>query len=92
MKRNRKSSDVTGMSNSEEISRMYFEASQSRENYGFRFFDKPTDYGEDEEEREGFDEKSCSPSCCDPDCECDDCMRCSEAVEPDSFYGQAAAA
>jgi hypothetical protein len=80
------------MSRNNEISRMSFEASQSKDNYGFRFFDKPVDYRDDDADREEYDGKSCSPSCCDLDCECDDCTRCSEAFEPDSYFSEAAAA
>ena len=47
--------------------------------YGLQYFDKLADYGEDDEEElelDGFD-KSCPGNCCDHDCECDDCVRCS---------------
>jgi hypothetical protein len=51
--------------------------------YGFHYFDKPSDPAEEEaegeEEEDAFELHSCSPSCCDRDCECDDCVRCSNA-------------
>ncbi len=50
--------------------------------YGFHYFDKPArDIGgqdeDDDEEDDEFDVKSCAGDCCDEDCECDDCLRCS---------------
>jgi hypothetical protein len=50
--------------------------------HGFQYFDKPSDpteEEEDEEEDDAFELHSCSPNCCDRDCECDDCVRCSKA-------------
>jgi len=52
--------------------------------YGFQYFDKPDlaeEEDEGEEETDAFDLHSCSPSCCDRDCECDDCVRCSNSGE-----------
>ena len=51
--------------------------------YGFQYFDKPSDLAEEddeegeEEDAGAFDLHSCSPNCCDRDCDCDDCARCS---------------
>ena len=51
--------------------------------YGFHYFDKPnqgteeTEDEEDEGHEDEFDLQSCAGDCCDLDCECDDCMRCS---------------
>lgn len=58
--------------------------------YGFQYFDKPlTDQEEDleEDDDEGYEMHACPPDCCDKDCECDDCARCSEAdlTESDSY-------
>lgn len=72
-----------------------FRASDSQEKYGFRYFDKPIDYDEDEEDdAEDFEEKTCSASCCDKDCECDDCLRCANegTIEHDSYANNAVAA
>jgi len=55
-------------------------AGEADKKYGFRYFDKPPRPDEDEEELEEADEfdlHSCSKNCCDNDCECDDCVRCS---------------
>ena len=56
---------------------------QSEEqSYSFRYFDKPNEGeehdsdSEDDEDGE-FDLDSCAKDCCDHDCECDDCLRCS---------------
>jgi hypothetical protein len=48
--------------------------------YGFHYFDKPSRdlTGEDDDDEDDeFDVKSCAGDCCDEDCECDDCLRCS---------------
>lgn len=51
--------------------------------YGFHYFDKPSeglkgaDEDEDDEEEDEFEMRSCTNDCCDEDCECDDCLRCS---------------
>ncbi len=70
--------------------------SGSRESYGFRYFDKPVDYDdeEDDDREEEYEEKSCSSNCCDGDCECDDCLRCSDMsmIDSDAFRENAAAA
>lgn len=55
--------------------------------------------GEEEEESEEQDGdesypggRSCSADCCDGDCECDDCLRCSEGMnEEDTLVFRAAA-
>lgn len=58
------------------------------EKYGFHYFDKSSG-GRDEKEEEDagelgeFGVNSCSPDCCDRDCECDDCLRCSESAFAD---------
>jgi len=61
--------------------------------YGFKFFDRPTDYEEETDEDE-YGENSCPGGCCDHDCECDDCLRCSNngLIEPDSYADETAAA
>jgi hypothetical protein len=61
--------------------------------YGFKFFDRPTDY-EAETEDDEYGENSCPGGCCDHDCECDDCIRCSNngLIEPDSYADEPAAA
>ena len=53
--------------------------------FGFRYFDKSLDYSgeeDDDDEDNGqfdeFDPKACASNCCDEDCECDDCVRCSK--------------
>jgi hypothetical protein len=55
--------------------------------YGFKYFDKSPDYNEDEDYEE-YEFPSCPSNCCDGDCECDDCERCSMngTTEPDSLY------
>ncbi len=68
--------------------------SEPSNTYGFTYFDKLLEYGEDEEESEitGF-EKSCSGNCCDHDCECDDCARCSRnSQDREDSYSDADAA
>lgn len=45
--------------------------------YGLRYFDKPEEEYEDDELIVDYEEKSCPGNCCDRDCECDDCERCS---------------
>jgi hypothetical protein len=47
------------------------------EKFGFQYFDRPLEPDEDEEDDE-FELRSCAADCCDDDCECDDCTRCSE--------------
>ena len=50
--------------------------------YGSQHFDKPSNPTEEEEEGEDvdmFELHSCSTNCCDKDCECDDCLRCSNS-------------
>ena len=58
--------------------------------YGFRYYDRPPDYKEDEDYDE-YEAPSCPSNCCDGDCECDDCERCSMngITEPDSLYAAA---
>ncbi len=55
--------------------------SEPENKYGFHYFDRPVSFdSEDDEEMsedDAFDQRSCSPSCCDRDCDCDDCVRCS---------------
>jgi hypothetical protein len=55
--------------------------------YGFNFFDRPFNYGQEEEDEDEYGENSCPTGCCDHDCECDDCVRCSNnsLLEPDSY-------
>lgn len=61
--------------------------------YGFKYFDKPADHVDEEEELEDFMEKSCPGNCCDHDCECDDCARCSQnSQDKEERYFDAAAA
>ena len=62
--------------------------------YGFRYFDRPTDYRDDEEgELEDYEEKSCPSNCCDVDCECDDCIRCAKSgVAREESYSDSAVA
>ena len=55
---------------------MLMELSNSQSPYGLKHFDKPDEYEEDEFLGE-YEEKSCPGNCCDRDCECDDCERCS---------------
>ena len=73
---------------------LIFRASTPGETYGFRYFDKPIDYDEEDEEEDEYEEKSCGAACCDRDCECDDCLRCSDTGlrEIDSYAHDAAAA
>ena len=55
--------------------------SQSVDNkYGLRYFDKTPTESEDEyeDDEDEYEERSCSANCCDIDCECDDCQRCSD--------------
>jgi hypothetical protein len=62
------------------------EMSSTQNPYGFKFFDRPPlDVVEDDEDEYG--ESSCPTGCCDHDCECDDCIRCTAngLVEPDSY-------
>jgi len=50
--------------------------------YGFQHFDKPSNPTEEEDEEEDvdvFELHSCPTNCCDKDCECDDCLRCSNS-------------
>ena len=71
-----------------------FTANDSHNPYGFQYFDKSLDINEEEEEEEEFDMKSCASNCCDDDCECDDCARCSKTglLGPESFISNASAA
>ena len=59
--------------------------------YGFKYFDKLNDYNEEDDEEED-ESASCPTNCCDHDCECDDCERCSMngTTEPESLYEAAA--
>jgi hypothetical protein len=54
--------------------------------YGFNFL-PPFGYNQEEEDEDEYGENSCPNGCCDHDCECDDCLRCSNngLVEPDSY-------
>gem|GEM_PF-2906941 len=63
-------------------------------------FGRPINEEEDEFEGDDDDDderypggSSCSADCCDRDCECDDCLRCSEAggAEEDTLIFRAAA-
>ena len=67
--------------------------SDTQNPYGFKYFDKPPDYEEEEEDFEEYGSKSCSGNCCDHDCECDDCARCSQNSQDkeETFYEAAAA-
>ncbi len=72
------------------------EMSESQNPYGFKYFDKTTDYKEEDDEEielEDYEEKSCPGNCCDRDCECDDCTRCSQndSTDSESYYRAAAA-
>jgi len=71
--------------------------------YGFRFNDQPVDYdkqpseddsGEQDSDNDEYGERSCPKSCCDHDCECDDCIRCADAglIESDSIVDNQIAA
>ncbi|MGI0091823.1 MAG: hypothetical protein ACREBS_08945 [Nitrososphaerales archaeon] len=67
--------------------------------YGLKYFDKPAHYNEEEEkegeddELEEYDVKSCPSNCCDHDCECDDCIRCSNnGLAGEAPYSDAVAA
>jgi len=70
--------------------------SDSQNPYGFKYFDRPTDFieeGEEESRLEEYEEKSCPGNCCDHDCECDDCIRCSQnSLDKEETYYEAAAA
>jgi hypothetical protein len=69
--------------------------SEQRNPYGLKYFDRPGSYKEDEEEtgHEDFVDKSCPGNCCDSDCECDDCARCSQnSLDKEESYLDAAAA
>jgi hypothetical protein len=72
------------------------EISSTHSPYGFNFLDRPFDYAhEDEEDEEDeYGENSCPSGCCDHDCECDDCLRCSNngLMEPDGYSDDIAAA
>jgi len=65
------------------------ENSENNEKYGLHYFDKNSegkdeyDAEEEEDDPDAFDLPSCPPSCCDTDCECDDCVRCSNSVAVD---------
>lgn len=76
-----------------------FSASDSEEEsrYGLRYLDKTATGSEEEsvenEADEEYDEKSCASNCCDMDCECDDCLRCSDTdLKGADIYEVAAAA
>ncbi len=70
--------------------------SDSHNPYGFKYFDRPGDYREEDEEEaelDDFVDKSCPGNCCDHDCECDDCARCSRnSLDKEESYFDAAAA
>ena len=69
--------------------------SDSHNPYGFKYFDRPGDYRDEDEEAEPDDlvDKSCPGNCCDHDCECDDCARCSQnSLDNEESYFEAAAA
>jgi hypothetical protein len=59
---------------------------------------KPFSPAEDDDEEESFnddyEQEACEPSCCDLDCECDDCLRCANnSLQPyDDLAGAASAA
>jgi hypothetical protein len=68
--------------------------------YGLHYFDKPgqgLDEQEEEDDLQGdeFDLQACERDCCDIDCECDDCQRCStnglRTDDDPTYYGAAAA-
>ena len=46
-------------------------------NYGLQFFDPDPDEGDIQEEDDEYEAQACPRNCCDTDCECDDCLRCS---------------
>ena len=73
---------------------LIFQAATPSGTYGLRYFDKPVDYDEEEDEGEEYEERSCGASCCDKDCECDDCLRCSDTglKDIDSYPENAVAA
>ena len=73
---------------------MALRASEPKETYGFRYFDKQVDYDEEDDDREEYEEKSCGVNCCDNDCECDDCLRCADTglLDVDTYPREAAAA
>jgi hypothetical protein len=80
--------------NTDTLNQFYLESSVENP-YGLKFFDRPTDYNQpDEEDEDEYGENSCPTGCCDQDCECDDCIRCSYngLVEPDSFADETPAA
>lgn len=64
--------------------------SQPQHPYGFRYFDKLNEYDEEPEIQE-HEERSCPGNCCDRDCECDDCERCSMKGTSDEETYQGAA-
>jgi hypothetical protein len=58
--------------------------------YGFKYFDRMNEYEDEEESDEDYEAKSCPGNCCDQDCECDDCERCSlHGNEEESYSGAA---
>lgn len=63
--------------------------------YEFKIPDRQPDYiqAEDDDEDE-YGENSCPSGCCDHDCECDDCLRCSNngVIDTDSYVDDFAAA
>ena len=76
------------------VEELALRAAEPRETYGFRYFDKPVDYDDEDDDREEYEEKSCGATCCDNDCECDDCLRCSDTglLDVDSYTHEAVAA
>ena len=72
--------------------------------FGHHYYDKPNKgiYGQDDDDDQeddgadgAFDMQACENDCCDLDCECDDCLRCSangmQTDDGSEFYGAAAA-
>ena len=73
--------------------------SSENEKHGLHYFDRPPELSEQDEEEEeageedpdSFDMHSCSSTCCDRDCECDDCLRCSNVGTGETFLTQGVA-
>lgn len=65
--------------------------SSPQDTYGFRYFDRRVDFKDDDQEE--YESASCPANCCDNECECDDCERCSinGTVEPEALFEGAAA-
>ncbi|MHB8567219.1 MAG: hypothetical protein ACYC7D_12625 [Nitrososphaerales archaeon] len=80
------------IASSVKASRVNFGATDIHEKYGLHYFDKPSEEEEEVEDDE-LGVNSCSADCCDRDCECDDCLRCTDAgtVGEDSMVFHAAA-